>query len=131
MMIAIDTNVLIRAIVLDEPDQAADAIRLLTESICFVPRSVVLEVVWVLMKSYRFGPAEIGLVLETLTQTEQIVLEDEPLILQALDWYKKGIEFADAIHLGAAQGCERLATFDQDYIKAAKAIQTPIPVTHP
>jgi predicted nucleic-acid-binding protein len=130
-MIAIDTNVLIRAIVLDEPDQAADATRLLTDHICFVARSVVQEVVWVLAKSYRFGTADIGLAIEALTQSEQIVLEDEPLILQALDWYKKGIDFADAIHLGAAQGCARLATFDQAYIKAAKAIQTPIPVIHP
>jgi predicted nucleic-acid-binding protein len=96
-----------------------------------VARSVVQEVVWVLAKSYRFGTADIGLAIEALTQSEQIVLEDEPLILQALDWYKKGIDFADAIHLGAAQGCARLATFDQAYIKAAKAIQTPIPVIHP
>lgn len=130
-MICVDTNVLIRAIVLDEPIQAEQATRVLTENVCFVPRSVVQEVVWVLGKSYRFGPSDIGLVLEALTQTEQIIMEDEPLILQALDWYKKGIDFADAIHLAAAHGCERLATFDQAFIKATQALQTSIPVSHP
>jgi predicted nucleic-acid-binding protein len=130
-MICVDTNVLVRAIVLDDRSQAEHATRLLTGNICFVARSVVQEIVWVLTKSYRFGSADISLVLEALTQSEQLVLEDEPLILQALDWYKKGIDFADAIHLAAAQSCERLATFDQAFIKAAQALQTPIPVTHP
>lgn len=130
-MICVDTNVLVRAIVLDDRSQAEHATRLLTENICFVARSVVQEIVWVLTKSYRFGSADISLVLDALTQSEQLVLEDEPLILQALDWYKKGIDFADAIHLAAAQSCERLATFDQAFIKAAQALQTPIPVTHP
>ncbi len=130
-MICVDTNVLVRAIVLDDRSQAEHATRLLTENICFVARSVVQEIVWVLTKSYRFGSADISLVLEALTQSEQLVLEDEPLILQALDWNKKGIDFADAIHLAAAQSCERLATFDQAFIKAAQALQTPIPVTNP
>lgn len=130
-MICVDTNVLVRAIVLDDRSQAEHATRMLTENICFVARGVVQEIVWVLTKSYRFGSADISLVLEALTQSEQLVLEDEPLILQALVWYKKGIDFADAIHLAAAQSCERLATFDQAFIKAAQALQTPIPVTHP
>ncbi|WP_395776246.1 type II toxin-antitoxin system VapC family toxin [Aquidulcibacter sp.] len=130
-MICVDTNVLIRAIVLDDHSQAEHATRLLSKNICFVARSVVQEIVWVLAKSYRFGPSDIGLVLEALTQSEQIVLEDEPLILLALDWYKKGFDFADAIHLAAALRCERLATFDQAFIKAAQALQTPIPVSHP
>jgi predicted nucleic-acid-binding protein len=84
-MICVDTNVLVRAIVLDDRSQAEHATRLLTENICFVARSVVQEIVWVLTKSYRFGSADISLVLEALTQSEQLVLEDEPLILQALD----------------------------------------------
>ena len=65
-MISVDTNVLIRAIVLDDRSQAEQATRLLSENICFVPRSVVQEIVWVLAKSYRFGPPDIGLVLEAL-----------------------------------------------------------------
>lgn len=130
-MISVDTNILVRAIVLDDRSQAEPATRLLTENICFVARSVVQELVWVLTKAYRFGSADICLVLEALTQSEQLVIEDEPLICRALDWYKKGIDFADATHLAAAQTCERLATFDQAFIKAAQALQTPIPVTHP
>jgi len=130
-MISVDTNVLIRAIVLDDRSQAEHATRLLSENICFVARSVVQEIVWVLAKSYRFGPSDIGMALEALTQSEQIVLEDEPLIRQALAWYKQGFDFADAIHLAAALSCERLATFDQAFIKATQALQTPIPVSHP
>jgi predicted nucleic-acid-binding protein len=130
-VISLDTNILIRTIVLDDHDQVARAMALMLENVCFIARSVVQEVVWVLTKSYKFKVPQIATVLEQLLGSDQIVLEDEVIIQQAVLWYRQGFDFADALHLASSKDCVSLATFDQAFIKAAAATQTPIPVNHP
>ncbi len=130
-MIAVDTNILVRVIVLDEQHQLTQAQHLMSNNICYVTRSVVQEVVWVLGKSYKLKRDQIASVIDSLLASEQISLEDEPSIRQALIWYRQGFDFADALHLATAKPATSLATFDQAFIKAAQSVQTPVPVTHP
>jgi predicted nucleic acid-binding protein len=35
---------------------------------------------------------------------------------------ERGMDFADALHLGKASHCEAMVTFDRKFIKAAKAV---------
>jgi predicted nucleic-acid-binding protein len=79
----------------------------------------------------KLPKTDILVVLEGLGESEQIVLEDEVIIHQAISWYRQGFDFADALHLARSKDCVSLATFDQAFIKAAAATQTSIPVNHP
>lgn len=69
-MIAIDTDVLVRYITQDIPEQARTAARLLDRLTPdypgFVSREVNIETVWVLERSYGFSRAQTAEVLTTL-----------------------------------------------------------------
>jgi predicted nucleic acid-binding protein len=36
--------------------------------------------------------------------------------------WRKGLDFADALHLAKAQGCDAFVSFDQNFAKAANAL---------
>jgi len=46
------------------------------------------------------------------------VIETSAAVLNALDWYEQGADFADVLHL-AVHGSAVLHTFDRDFCKAA------------
>jgi predicted nucleic acid-binding protein len=48
-----------------------------------------------------------------------VTLEDPGLAAQALDWMEAGLDFADALHLAKAAGCDAFVTFDQRFVQAA------------
>jgi len=52
----------------------------------------------------------------------RVKLEDAALIAKALAWMEKGMDFADALHLVKAQGCEAFVSFDQRLAKAANIL---------
>ncbi len=59
MIITADTNVLVRAVVADDPGQAAAAIEALRQAEAIaVPLPVLCELVWVLRRAYGFHVAE-------------------------------------------------------------------------
>jgi predicted nucleic-acid-binding protein len=101
-LIAIDTNVLVRLITDDDLKQSAQARQLVLANECLVARSVILEVVWVLQKSYKATPEQIAEVIEKLIGTERFVVEDEEAIAQSIIWFRQGLDFADALHLATA-----------------------------
>jgi len=39
-----------------------------------------------------------------------------------LDWTRHGMDFADALHLAKAQGCEAFVSFDQRLATVANAL---------
>jgi predicted nucleic-acid-binding protein len=45
-----------------------------------------------------------------------------PLGCQGVDWLAKGMDFADALHLGRAEGCEAFVSFDQQFAAVANPI---------
>jgi predicted nucleic acid-binding protein len=51
-----------------------------------------------------------------------VTLEDTRLAAKALDWLAKGMDFADALHLGRAEGCEAFVSFDQQFAAVANPI---------
>lgn len=117
-MIALDTNVLARFYVTDETDresprQHAQAVGLLSSAeTFFVPKTVILELEWVLRGFYEQPRAEILRVFEHLLALPRVKVEDETEVHQALRFYDAGIDFAGALHHAASRHCARLATFD-------------------
>ncbi len=119
-MIAVDTNVLLRAIVRDnaEMSEAAQALLrgLSVEEPGFVCREVLLETVWVLERVYRFTRAQIVDVVTGLFATGTLVAEASDGVAQAAFLYGQGgADFADLMILAAAErvGATPLYTFDQ------------------
>ena len=124
-MIALDTNVLVRYIVQDDPAQAAAATRLI-ESECraddpgMVSSVTLCELVWVLGRGYRTAKARIVSVLRAILSAEELQAEDPELAWRALGHFEAGAaDFAD--YLVGATNRSRGATTTYTFDKTAAA----------
>jgi predicted nucleic-acid-binding protein len=119
-VIGLDTNVLVRFLVQDDPDQARAAgvlIAGLTEADPgFVCREVLLELVWVLERAYGLARQDIAAALAGLLEARELVVEGGDRVAVAADRYRKGgAGFADQMVALAGQGagCRETVTFDR------------------
>ena len=120
-MIAFDTNLLVRALVADNPDQVAVVRQLIESDIIFISRTVLLESEWVLRTLYRKTRDELLRFFTSLLETDNTVIEDAEAVSHALDWYAQGADFADALHLAVCGGAV-MHTFDRNFCKAAREV---------
>ena len=119
-MTALDTNVIVRYLVRDDAEQAAAA-RALLDGLTpgnpgFICREVVLEVAWVLERSYRFPRSQVAEALMDLTASDGLVVEDSDDVAAAAHRYRQGgAGFSDLMILAAAgrAGAMPLHTFDR------------------
>ena len=118
-MIAIDTNLLVRLVTNDPPQQAEIVEKLLKSNQVFISRTVLLETEWVLRSRYKIKATQISGFFSALLNQETIVLENDQQIEQALKWYDLGADFADALHLAVCDSAP-FYTFDKDFCKAAR-----------
>jgi len=118
-MIALDTNMLVRALVADHPDQVVVVRQLIASDTVFLSRTVLLETEWVLRARYKKTPTELLQFFRALLETDNTVIEAAEEVGNALDWYAQGADFADALHL-AACGTAVMHTFDRDFCKTAR-----------
>jgi predicted nucleic-acid-binding protein len=125
-MIALDTNILARLIFNDDPDQVAKARQLIAENNIYIPKTVLLELSWVIGSSSAFGRNQVVSALSNLVRLPNLTLEDEDVVFAALDHAAKGMDFADALHLESSPKARWLATFDKDFIKFAKGATPPV-----
>lgn len=119
-MIGLDTNVLVRALMQDDPEQGPAAARLLarlTETDPgFVCREVLVELVWVLERAYKLTRADISRALDGLLESRELMLEASDRVAIATDRYRRGgAGFADQMVALAGQGagCRETLTFDR------------------
>ncbi len=118
-MRAVDTNIIVRYLTGDDPQQAEKARALIGQAPVFVPRTVLLEVEWVLRGVYAFPVARIIPALRALAGLPGVTIEDSVLAAKAMDWAEAGMDFADALHLAGAADCEAFVTFDKRFARAA------------
>jgi len=131
-LIALDTNILARYLLDDEPAQARAARRLLAEakSEYWIPVTVVLELASVLRKA----DAPRRLVMERLRDLlslRNVRAQNADLVFQALRWAAQGMDLADALHLVLSGKAERFATFDEALVKQARKLGVQPPVSAP
>lgn len=120
-MKGLDTNVLVRYLVRDDPEQTARATQLVEEGAdrderFFVASIVLCELVWVLDRAYGYERTEIATSLEGVLQTRSFFFEDKDILWQTLSDYRKGKGgFADYLigRLGERAGCEQTLSFDR------------------
>lgn len=121
-MRAIDTNVIVRYLVGDDAAQAARARILIDRNDVLVCTTVMLETEWVLRGVYGFSAAQCARALTDFAGLPRVKLEDTAAVARALAWTRAGLDFADALHLAKADGCDAFVSFDQDFAKAANAL---------
>ena len=120
-MLAIDTNLIVRYLTGDHPEQSPRARQLIDGQVVFVAVTVILEVEWVLRSAYGYAPPDIIRALRAFGGLRTVQIEDPAIVSSALDLAEKGLDFADALHLGKSVHCTSFATFDRKFVKAAKA----------
>lgn len=119
-MLGIDTNVLVRFLVRDDPGQFERVRRLIKREMgsgetVLISLLVLLETEWVLRSRYGVTKAEIVTALSALLDTVELEFEDEPSVEEALfTWTDSAAEFADCLinARNRALGCRATATFD-------------------
>ncbi len=132
-MTGIDTNIILRFYIEDESDSEAikqrkAAARLFSEgSLLFVPKSVLLECEWVMRAVYGYAAEQVLMVFEHLLELPRVRVEDSEAVDRALNAYKRGLDFADSLHLASCASCDSFATFDDRQFakRAAKLGLTP------
>ena len=120
-MKALDTNVLIRFLVKDDPAQAEIIYRTLKEAeiggeVFFVPLLVVLELIWVLDSVYKIPRQEIVDSLEVLLLIPVLRWEAQDVIRGLISSARDTrLDLPDLLIAQSARhsGCERVLTFDQ------------------
>ena len=101
-MIAPDTNVLVRLLVADDPEQSARARSMFERSDVLILKSVLLESEWVLRSRYGLERGHIAAFFQNLAETDGIAMEHEDACRAALVAYAGGMGFADALHAATA-----------------------------
>ena len=125
-MIGLDTNVVVRYIMQDDPKQSARATRLIegltSEQPGFLPLVAIVELVWVLSSSYGLKRDDIAEALDLLLRSKELIVDRADLVLQAHRRFTQGgADFADCLieRIAHAQGCKTPMTFDVGAVKAA------------
>ena len=121
-MLAVDTNVIVRYLLNDDPVQSIAAKAVVRQGRVFVVTTVLLETEWVLRSAYRCGPTQVASAFRAFVGLPGITVEDAGAVAQALDWMEHGMDFADALHLAQATGCDEFLTFDRDLAESANAL---------
>jgi predicted nucleic-acid-binding protein len=120
-MIGVDTNVLVRIVTNDDPHQTTLALNLLLgQDRIFVPKTVFLELEWVLRTAYRLKAAAILGAIRGFMDIANWEFEDDAAARNALDWYALGLDFADALRLASTGSKCPFATFDTALFSKAK-----------
>lgn len=121
MRLAIDTNVLVRYITSDDPQQLAAAQSAIEgDDVLFISTVVLCELAWVLKGTYKYSRAEIERILTDLVITRNVEA-DFDAAQAGLHMLARGGDFADGVieYEAARAKCDRLVTFDQNFARCA------------
>ena len=119
-MIAVDTNVLVRLLTGDEPEQEAAARRLFASEPIWIAKTVLLETGWVLHSLYGFEESAIRDAFMRLFGLKNVRVEDESSVATALALTAHGIELADAMHLSSRPPGAAFVSFDKSFVQRAR-----------
>ncbi len=129
-MIGLDTNVLVRYLTQDDPDQAAQATRILEEELTgddpgFIGLVVLVETIWVLRRLYKASPEEIRETVNDLLGSRSILIENRHVVARAVATSEKNAsDFADSIIAASALdvGCRKIVSFDRGAVRAGMTL---------
>jgi predicted nucleic-acid-binding protein len=121
-MIAVDTNLLVRLLTKDDPNQAKRAAKIIESDVIFIPKTVMLETEWVLRHAYGINKDAIMKGFQKIMGLPNVRVEDQQTVFQAISWYELGLDFVDALHLASSMKADKFVTFDNAFIKKARKL---------
>jgi predicted nucleic-acid-binding protein len=113
VLVALDSNVILRSLLRDDPAQADVANQIIRENQILLVPTVLLEMEWVLRSAYKWPRARINHALSSLVELENILIEQPDQINWALARHADGADFADVLHLVGARMADKFMTFDK------------------
>ena len=123
-MIGLDTNVLVRYIMQDDPRQSPKATAIVDSleggGSAYITLVSMVELVWVLTASFELTRAQVSQVVDGIIRTKQFKIENADQVIRALRVFKLGrSDFADCLIERSANsaGCVKTITFD---VKASR-----------
>ena len=126
-MVTLDTNVWVRYLTNDDELQARRAMKLLERSeAVYLPKTVLLELEWVLRAAYRVKPTDIHRSLLQILGLPMVVAECAGQVAAALEFYAQGYDFADALHLASSDNSHAVYTFDEQFVRKGKHSLPPV-----
>lgn len=119
-MIGLDTNVLVRLLMKDDPIQWPIAARFLHEKCSvrdpgYVNHIVLCELAWVLRRYYKVNRQDILRLVRDILQTDDLAVQSSGTVWQALQDCEAGLgDFPDCLlaHVNNENGCSKTVTFD-------------------
>jgi predicted nucleic-acid-binding protein len=118
-VIGMDTNVLIRLLVRDDPQQLKVARRffksLTPQEPGWISLANLLEIEWALRSTYHHDRAGVARILDSLLALNSVKIEQPETVAHALISFRAGkAGFADCLIAASARamGCKRVVTFD-------------------
>ena len=122
-MLSVDTNVVVRLLVNDDPQQGERARKLFDSDQIWIGVTVLLESAWVLESAYGLSAAESARALRGLLGLPNVQVEDATSIAAALDATRSGMELADALHLLRTPEESEFVTFDRTLARSGKKLR--------
>jgi len=122
-VISLDTNVIVRVVTADDPDQLATALEVMKLGDLWLCKTVLLETEWVLRYSYKLSRQTIHDTFLRLLGYRNLTVEAPEQVRLALDWFRGGMDFADALHLAASTEADRFVTFDRELAEGAGELE--------
>ena len=123
MKVVVDTNVLVRALVRDDPTQARAASKLLTSAeLIAIPLPCLCELVWVLKRVYGFKSEDAATAIRALHDTANVQMNRQA-VEAGLTMLESGGDFADGViaYEGRWLGGETFVSFDKQAVTLLKA----------
>ena len=115
-MRAIDTNVLVRLIVRDDPEQVRRAEAFLAPG-AWISHLVLAEAVWVLGSVYNLSASGVATAVGMLMEHDQLALQDRDVVEKALQDFKAhpSVGFVDCliVQIARKMGHRPMGTFDR------------------
>lgn len=125
-MRAVDTNLLIRLVVRDDPKQVEAAEAFVSKG-AWVSQLVLAETLWVLDAVYGRSAAQIADAVALLLQHRELALQDADAVAAALEHFRKrpALGFSDCLVLESARkaGHLPLGAFDRNLAKLPGAVR--------
>lgn len=123
---AVDTNVLVRLLVADDPAQTKRALAFLDgHRPVWISIVVLVETVWVLATVYLWSKTQILAMLQTATNSRDFAFQAVDPVRAAIHLYASGkADFSDclALELARAEGHLPFASFDKSTAKLPGAV---------
>jgi predicted nucleic-acid-binding protein len=128
---ALDTNIVVRFLVDDGSKEVPVSRAVFARETVEISTTVILECAWVLKSVYKIDRVEICDALTALLGMENVLVQNENLVEEAIEAHRLGVDLADALHLLAAEKSDEMLTFDDDFVKRAERVNGALPVRIP